>query len=285
MNGRSFLLLITLVVPLVSTPVRADLKECRELLQQNTLRRLSQRLSAYPELRSFLAPLIQRNDAPTFLLRLIDEALSEPLLEVRRLNHKARRQFDLSSKVNGAISIERKTYSDNGQEFVSITHPAEKPVLLLLADAQPEQSLKNTTTLIHELAHLHFNQFLRHREQKLAKSFPESLIQPSPEKQGEWFMDHDLYRFLHERYAYEVGARFSYIWAYSRLDLKTRFPLLWKQELKRINAHIISNYKIENPEVLAIQDYSLGDILLGRPWKKAPTPSPSWLSRLWSWLD
>ena len=121
-------------------------------------------------------------------------------------------------------------------------------------------------SLIHELAHVRFESFMKVNIDQIATKFPTTYIKKG--LNGRYQFREDLYNYLTERFAHE--SEFQTVSSFNTNNYFTQIAEKWKAvadkkpvEIRnQIASHVRNSYEIDDPLIANLDDRSLSDILL-----------------------
>lgn len=268
---------------------RAD---CRNILTKAALK---DTLSEFKLVRAVLKKFLKDSTAPQELKNLFHIMFTNVDLSVKKLTPKRRKQWNVDADVGGYAYTFNNTIEiiDDPSAGVSWNsegslgpdrHPletdserADRPMPLVVtpeAGISKKRAGSDASTLVHEVAHTRFEQVLMKNFKRIAAHVPESLMRVTAD--GRFEMDEQFYAFLHERvatytefiyvqHALEQGYQFESL----PFDFsKEMFNLTAEQVSSDLAQYVVRQYKITKPEITILTQYTIAQILTGRPWKK-----------------
>jgi len=237
---------------------------------------ISQKLTELPELREMVLRMIDDPLIPMNIKRILEVALIRKNTQVRQLTAELRKELKIPEEldIDGAytttnLAFRRMNVGNTlNQKFTEqADFSSVQPGYSVFVQNRVITSENNDfSTLVHELSHVRFNYSLERQLTVLLKKLPPDLIRKASD--GVVEISGELFDFLTERYAFQT--EFELLEATQARYYKARYskfpPQVTRENYKSlIAAHIISVYNITDPRVVRLKDFSISDILLGKP--------------------
>ncbi|HUP58006.1 MAG TPA: hypothetical protein VM598_11180 [Bdellovibrionota bacterium] len=239
----------------------------------------SAQLEELPYLRELVLGMLADPEVPTSLKRIISEALENPEVLVGALSDAVRAKYGIPESFEAAVvSASQPVFLIEGSEGGRTVNEqataalrasgsrAERLHHVFSQDRAPNRFDNDLISLIHELSHVRFDEFLSRHLPRLAAGLPQTLVREIGP--GRFSIKAQFYDFLTERYAAQTewavlkaahGRYFAeYYGRYAALRGRDDAVVH-----RAISNHVIRSYEITDPEVLAYRTRTLSSILLG----------------------
>jgi hypothetical protein len=232
---------------------------------------ISEALREVPGIQKQILEMMEDPLIPRQTKEIIQRSLSRPGIEVRNLTTQLRRAWEIPARIQAfakldSSRLERMSSETNPPQ--RIQHDLHGPEAVAVSDRPITGRENDLIALIHELAHLRLQAFLSKNADRLARRYSSRLIRREPST-GKFLIHSQFLDLLQERYAFEseykafraTHGRYFEDWMELYEDTP---PRTTEQEMGQLLADVvIHGYGITDPEVVALGQRPLRELLLG----------------------
>lgn len=248
---------------------------CLIQIQRALESKTARKLAPFPELRDHVIQVLQREDLPYRIRRLLVRALNQKDLELAALTDEVRKAdaqlmegeafYDFRQ---GGYYIRQSGLGGTPGRMSRSGRRLRSRARLFISEGMSEE-LTQFFNLIHELAHDDFERFLERHLASLAKRLPPDLIGRNLD--GKYWIDQQLHSLLTEWFAYDVDLKFRSELGWpgrsrgrsgrSRLRTPEGDAEFRKQLAKFLRDD--ESYRITDTRILALLEKPLHQVLIG----------------------